>query len=104
MILRIYAKCPASFTAVRTCRIQTPYYVKLKDNTFILFKTSSIFASSLKPSHSSMYDFQKVYILPTEIIYVFCTVVGRKSNYSLEQYYLLVFTTEKGVVYCAVRT
>ena len=51
-----------------------------------------------------MYDFQKVYILPTEIIYVFCTVVGRKSNYSLEQYYLLVFTTEKGVVYCAVRT
>lgn len=51
-----------------------------------------------------MYDFHKVYILPTEIIYAFCTAVGRKSNYSLEQHSLLVFTTEKGVVYCAVRT
>lgn len=60
--------------------------MKLKANTFSLFKTSSVFASLLKPSHSSMYDFQKVYILPTEIIYVFCTVVGRKSNYSLEQH------------------
>jgi hypothetical protein len=46
-----------------------------------------------------MYDLQKVYILATEIIYVFCMVVGRKSNHSLEQHYLLVFTTEKGVVY-----
>jgi hypothetical protein len=76
----------------------------MKANTFSLFKTSSVFASLLKPSHSAMCDFQKVYIVPTEIIYAFCTVVGRKSNYSFEQHYLLVFTAEKGVVYCAVRT
>jgi len=43
-----------------------------------------------------MYDFQKVYILPTEIIYAFCTVVGRKSNHSLEKALLTGFYNREG--------
>jgi hypothetical protein len=42
-----------------------------------------------------MFDIQKIYMLPTESIYVFCTAVGRKNSYSPEQHYLLGFITEK---------
>ena len=47
---------------------------------------------------------KKLYVLPTQCIYVFCVDLRTNSDYFLYNIKWLVFITEAECVYCAVRT
>jgi hypothetical protein len=80
-----------------------------RDGVFLLRGTDWVFIYiPLNPSGHYMYhqfNINKLYVLPTQCIYVFCADLRTNRNYFPIQRYLTgFFIKETECVYCAVRT